>query len=494
MNFRPRHSIAAAVLAAAILAPAAASAKAPAPAVRWQSPTTGAKVSTNLKGSRCKVAARTSRGSVKKVVFRVDGSALNTDTQAPYTCAIDAKKLGAGKHKVTATAYDSNGSDGTATSVIMVPTSAAAWTPNVIAPAGGEIASSLPVSLPTPPVKEATPPHESTETAAPEEAPVAPEAVTEGADTSAPGLGTAAGNLVIGIDGGYFEWSQEEVEMRAALGAAVTRHEWDIDEPVDAQDKLVYTAAAKVHTRIHALLGANELGNATHYKEWVVAFIERYGIGGSFWAEHPELDEARYAIQTFELGNEPYYGGMTAKQYAETVRPTLEAVHNLRLQAKLILPTVIFGSDTSWMDTLYQYIPRLNEYFYAFAEHPYWYGVSPATPGNGSPLERIATLRKRMNEHGATDKPIFITEYGESTADCGEECVSEVEQAAHIQTLLNGILAHPEWGVEMISFFQLHDWATNSDEREEQFGILRANGTPKPAYPIVQSAMREYAG
>ncbi len=46
----------------------------------------------------------------------------------------------------------------------------------------------------------------------------------------------------------------------------------------------------------------------------------------------------------------------------------------------------------------------------------------------------------------------------------------------------------------MISFFQLHDWATNSTEREEQFGILRANGTPKPAYPIVAAAMRRYAG
>ncbi len=491
MKVRPHHSIvAAAVLAVAVLAPAAASAKAPAPAVRWQSPTTGAKVSTNLKGSSCRVAARTSQGSVKKVVFKVDGSALNTDTQAPYTCAIDAKTLGAGKHKVTATAYDSNGSDGTATSVITVPTSV----PNVVAPAGAEIGSALPVSLPTPPLQGATPSHESTETAAPEETLAAPENVTEGAYTSVPSLAGAANNLVIGIDGGYFEWSQEEVEMRTALGAAVTRHEWNINEPVDAQDKLVYTAAATVHTRIHALLGANELGNATHYKEWVIAFIERYGLGGSFWAEHPELDEARYAIQTFELGNEPYYGGMTAKQYAETVRPTLEAVHNLGLPAKLILPSVIFGSDTSWMDTLYQYIPRLNEYFYAFADHPYWYGVSPSTPGNDSPLERLATLRKRMNEHGATDKPIFITEYGESTANCGEECVSEAEQAAHIQTLLNGVLAHPEWGVEMISFFQLHDWATNSTEREEQFGILRANGTPKPAYPIVAAAMRRYAG
>jgi hypothetical protein len=46
----------------------------------------------------------------------------------------------------------------------------------------------------------------------------------------------------------------------------------------------------------------------------------------------------------------------------------------------------------------------------------------------------------------------------------------------------------------MISFFQLHDWASESDEREEQFGILRQDGTPKPAYPIVQAAMAKYSG
>jgi Big-like domain-containing protein/cellulase (glycosyl hydrolase family 5) len=457
-------ALAAVIAGAVVIAPAAASAKGPAPAVSWQAPVSGSHVATNLKGSRCKVAA----SDVKKVVFKLDGARLGTDTKAPFTCSIATKKLRAGSHKVTATAYSPAGGESTATSVINVGSQAG--------PAATSIAAAVPV-----PAKSSSP----TEAAPP---------VTASQDNSDPSLATAASNLVIGIDGGYFEWSEEEVEMRAQLGAAVTRHEWDINEPVNAQDHLVYVAAAKVHTRIHALLGANELGSASHYKEWVIAFIKRYGKGGSFWAEHPELNEAKYAIQTFELGNEPYYGGMTATQYAQTVRPTLEAVRAQNLPAKLILPSVVYGSDTSWIDTLYQSIPNLNEYFYAFASHPYWYGHSPSAAGNGSPLGRIATLRRRMNELGAGGKPIFITEYGESTADCGEECVSEAEQAAHIATLLTAVLTHPEWGVEMIDFFQLHDWATESSEREEQFGLLRQDGTPKPAYPIVQAAMATYNG
>ena len=51
---------------------------------------------------------------------------------------------------------------------------------------------------------------------------------------------------------------------------------------------------------------------------------------------------------------------MSASQYADTVRPTLEEVKRLGLPAKMILPSRVYGTDTSWMDTLYQRIPNLN--------------------------------------------------------------------------------------------------------------------------------------
>src|SRR5882762_4731453 len=42
-----------------------------------------------------------------------------------------------------------------------------------------------------------------------------------------------AGPLTLAIDGGYGDWSETELEEREALGAAVTRHEWDVSEPVE---------------------------------------------------------------------------------------------------------------------------------------------------------------------------------------------------------------------------------------------------------------------
>jgi hypothetical protein len=299
--------------------------------------------------------------------------------------------------------------------------------------------------------------------------------------------------LTVGIDGGYSGWWHEEIELRKALNAPVTRHQWEpLEESVSSQDKFMLEATELVHTRIHAVLGGNDLGDPTAYKEWVLAFIGRYGAGGTFWAEHPSLDQAQYAITTFELGNEPYFQ-IPAQRFAEEIRPTLEAVSAAHLPAKLIVPTRTYGADTSWTDTLYKAIPNLNSLMYAFAEHPYWYGHSPATMNTAaSPFERLETLRRDMAAHGAAEKPLFITEYGESTANCGSECVDEAQQAEHIQQMLTAVTTHPQWRVETLIFFQLHDWASGSSDMQKQFGLLRANGTPKPAYPIVRAAMQQY--
>ena len=302
------------------------------------------------------------------------------------------------------------------------------------------------------------------------------------------------GSLVVGIDGGYMGWSDEEIEERAELGAAVTRHEWDPAAPVDDQDDVMEAAFGQIHTKIHALLGANQLGDPTHYREWVIEFIRYYGVGGSFWDKHPELDESQFAITSVELGNEPYFGEMSAEEYAATVGPVLEEIKRLNLPVTVVLPSRVYGSNTSWMDTLYALIPNLNDYFDAFAEHPYWYGHEPASSGPAGPFGRIETTRLRMNEHGANTKAIWITEYGESTAECGEECVGEDTQALHLKQMLDAIVTRPDWGVTMISVFQLRDRGTESSDRERQFGLLRQDGSEKPAYPIVESAMAAYRG
>ena len=143
------------------------------------------------------------------------------------------------------------------------------------------------------------------------------------------------------------------------------------------------------------------------------------------------------------------------------MRPTLEEVKRLGLPAKVVLPSRVYGTNTSWMDTLYQRIPNLNDLFYAFADHPYWYCHDPAQ--GGPPVRSGGSKPCGTDERaGATTKPIFITEYGESTASCGDECVSEQAQAEHLQEMLEAVVTRDEWGVKMLSVFQLRDRGTGT--------------------------------
>jgi hypothetical protein len=160
----------------------------------------------------------------------------------------------------------------------------------------------------------------------------------------------------------------------------------------------------------------------------------------------------------------------------------------------VILPSRVYGTDTSWMDTLYARIPGLNDLFHAFADHPYWYGRDPATVSAAGPFGRIDVLRRRMNEKGASAKPIWITEYGQSTANCGTECVSEVVQAEHLQKFIDAAITRSEWKIETFFAFQLRDRSTSSTDREHGFGLLRYNGTQKPSYSIVRGLMQQYRG
>ncbi|HEX5988985.1 MAG TPA: Ig-like domain-containing protein [Solirubrobacterales bacterium] len=422
------------------------------PTVSWATPTAGSYVTRKISGSTCEALASDDKGIVK-VVMKVDGAVLNTESDAPWNCIFDSTSVSDGTHTLSATAYDTAGNTRTASISVIVS--------NAIDPA------------PEP----------------------APDPTPEPAPSPSPTPGTFPGSgLTIAVDGGHGYWSDAEIGYRTQLGAAVTRHEWDPTEPVDHQDEIVYAAAAQIHTRIHAQLGANWLGTAGSYREFVLAFIARYGLGGTFWKLHPELNEQAYAITTVELGNEPYFGDMSADLYADTVRPTLEAIKSQNLPVKVVLVSRVYGTDTSWMDTLYAKIPNLNNYFYAFADHPYWYGHSPDEGTAAGPFGRISVLRNRMNEKGAADKPIWLTEYGQSTANCGSQCVSEATQKEHLQKLLNAAITRNDWKIGLVSVFQLRDRSMNSTDREHGFGLLRYDGGQKPAYSMVRTLMQQYRG
>jgi hypothetical protein len=65
------------------------------------------------------------------------------------------------------------------------------------------------------------------------------------------------------------------------------------------------TAAARL--RLYPMLGLpashGAAADAAAMASFVSSFAQRYGAGGSFWAQHPDLP--CLPVQSYEIGNEP---------------------------------------------------------------------------------------------------------------------------------------------------------------------------------------------
>src|SRR5512146_4987 len=89
------------------------------PTVAWLVPAAGSTIGGKLQGAACEVSASDDRG-VYRVVFKVDGTTLNTESDAPWNCIFDTTKVADGAHTVTATAYDAAGNSSSASLTVNV--------------------------------------------------------------------------------------------------------------------------------------------------------------------------------------------------------------------------------------------------------------------------------------------------------------------------------------------------------------------------------------
>ncbi len=135
----------------------------------------------------------------------------------------------------------------------------------------------------------------------------------------------------------------------------------------------------------------------------------------------------------------------------------------------------------------------------AFSIHPY---MSPANPDRGygpckgSPVEYVCVpavwkflggfCEKNLRSDGGKLK-FWITEVGWPTGE-GRNTVSETEQAAYLARLL---LQHRRAGnAEALFIYDLLSDGVRRGEAEHNFGMLRADLSPKPSFAAVSAFLR----
>ena len=238
------------------------------------------------------------------------------------------------------------------------------------------------------------------------------------------------------------------------------------------------------------------------YGRFVARVVARYGPGGTFWRLPAQRRLARLPAVWFELFNEPYYAlfsqrGVDPGNYARLVRSTVRRARAANRRARFLLSadsawTAPDRSVRDWMADMYVAVPDLGRWFDGVSVHPYS-NVSPNvftpdhdTRGQSRRLERV---RDFLGRRGETAKHLWITEVGWTTCPRPQDaCLSEAEQAAYLEQLFR--LARTRWRgyVDVVFGYELRDHLPPGYPfREGFFGLLRADGSPKPAWDVFRT-------
>ena len=317
---------------------------------------------------------------------------------------------------------------------------------------------------------------------------------------------------------------RHELERAQALGVHWIREQLDWDAIERSPGRYRWTrfdalmvAAARARLNVLPLLlgtpswaGPASFGlprDPAAFGAFAAHAAARYGPGGTFWRAHPRLD-ARLAPRWFELWNEPYTtaystGGVDPARYAAMVRAATVDGRAANRSTRWLMAADLTYLDTSgqrheWLPALAAADPGLMRLVDGVAVHPYVFGTPGADDSIPLPFrfERIDAIGRQLAQLGAARAPLWITEIGWSTCDKRPDCGSEQEQAQRIADLFARVRSRPlSAHVRAVFVYHLHDFPGRAEsDREAHYGLLRTNGSRKPAWGVLRSEARLAGG
>jgi hypothetical protein len=227
--------------------------------------------------------------------------------------------------------------------------------------------------------------------------------------------------------------------------------------------------------------------NPADYGDALAYMVRRYGSRVAAWEiwNEPNLDY-------FFITPQP------VAEYAEIVKAGYRAAKAADPSA-----TIVAGSlaDADFEFTEGAYRRGVKGHFDAWSVHPY--------SGDRSPLHRnedqyirysfvrgVPAVRDVMLREG-DDKPIWLTEFGWSTcsvrnARSYENCVSESTQAEYLTEAYRQMRS---WSYVPVGvWYNLRDRSSDLGDRVSNYGLVRHDGSEKPAYAAFRAAVAGLAG
>lgn len=240
----------------------------------------------------------------------------------------------------------------------------------------------------------------------------------------------------------------------------------------------------------------------------------RQGCGGAWWDRGVDryaprdvndyADAAQFVakrwgskLAALEVWNEPNLAdqySLRAADPAATDAALLKAAYpRIKREAPAlpVLAGTLAGSDGDFLEKLYRNGIKGN--FDGVSVHPYneWRDPDDAWKDEykrWSFLKGVPWIHQVMSNHGDGDKGVWLTEFGFSTCGSGDRwCVSEQQQAQYIK---DSFRIARRWSyVKAALVYNLRNKGSKPSGLEDQFGMLRRDFSPKPAWAAYREAM-----
>jgi len=154
-----------------------------------------------------------------------------------------------------------------------------------------------------------------------------------------------------------------------------------------------------------------------------------------------------------------------------------------------VLAGALSYADVPFLQSLYA--NGIKGYYDGISVHPYADGAAPAdTAVTHSFLGGIESLHAAQLAAG-DNTPEWVTEFGWPT---GSSAGANTEQQQAEYTEQAFALIDDLSYVEGATVYELRDMETNASDPEDNFGMLRQNFTPTPAYAALKAAMQVAPG
>ena len=361
---------------------------------------------------------------------------------------------------------------------------------------------------PVPPPPPAAPPQSTAAAMQPAPAPPPPK----------PQYGIAAGGAPV-------YWGQSDLDsyFNGLKALGVTWVRWDLDWNVvqsDGPGSYTWEAVDRVQATAERY-GIQSLAILTYTPEWArnsgckddphcaPADPAAFGRFASAAA-----NRYKGRIKYWEIWNEPNFTFFWKPQpnaalYATVLRQAFAAIKAVDAGTTVLSGGLAASGDEAdgsiapitFMNSLYA--QGANAAFDAVGFHPYTYPATPDYKAWWNRWQQIEPVRALMQSRGDSGKQIWLTEYGAPTGGpgngfaanqlsdftYGHDFMQEAAQQVLLQRGLDFYRPRVAW-IGPFFWYSLRDEGTARDSTENFYGLLRADGSKKPAYSTYQNAIK----